>query len=129
MPSLSERQQIFEVILKRYGRESSKFNVKKLADKSPGFTGAEIEQAIISAMYNRFGGDGKEFTSIDIEDELLVTRPLSVTSKEEIEKMRAGAVDRLRAVSSSGATKMSTMSEGTSRAATEEEARVLDDLS
>ena len=59
LPSQPERMQIFDVLLKRYNRDSSKYNLKRLSDKTEGFTGAEIEQAIIGAMYSKFDRDGR----------------------------------------------------------------------
>jgi SpoVK/Ycf46/Vps4 family AAA+-type ATPase len=111
LPSAAERECIFNVLLIRYGRsvQENKLNLKKLAEASEGFTGAEIEQALIGAMFTRFDRDGKEFSQTDIEDELRMAVPLSVTAKEDIDKMRLTAINKLRTVSSSGASKMFTM--------------------
>ena len=105
MPTQAEREAIFDVLLKRYGRDakSGKYNLKKLAEKSEGYTGAEIEQVIVGAMFNRFDRDEKEFTQTDLEDEMNSTKPLSETSKEEIDLMRQKAAGRLRVASNSGA--------------------------
>ena len=115
LPTAAERERIFEVLFARYGRDVTKMkmNLKKLAEKSEGFTGAEIEQAITGAMFTRFDRDGKEFTQTDLEDELTTAVPLSVTSKEDIDNMRAKAAGRLRIASNSGASKLFTMGEST----------------
>lgn len=115
LPSAAERERIFDVLLKRYNRDSSKYDLKKLAEKAVDFTGAEIEQVIIGAMFTRFDKDGKEFTNTDLVDEILATRPLAVTSKEDIDVMRSKAANKLRAVSSSGATKVFTLDNGGTR--------------
>lgn len=115
LPSQSEREQIFSVLLTRYQREANKFNIKQLAERADGFTGAEIEQAIIGAMYTRFDRDGKEFTTTDLTDEINSTKPLSETSKEEIEVMRSKAVNKLRVASNSGLSKMFTLPTGAAR--------------
>jgi SpoVK/Ycf46/Vps4 family AAA+-type ATPase len=108
LPTVSERERIWDVLLKRYGRDSAKYNLKKLSEKSEGFTGAEIEEIIKGAMFTRFDKDGKDITNTDLEDEMNSTKPLSQTSKEEIQIMRDKAVNRLRVASSSGMSKMFT---------------------
>ncbi len=126
LPSPAERERIFDVLLKRYNRDSAKYNLKKLADKAVDFTGAEIEQTIIGAMYTRFDRDGKEFTNTDLEDEINATKPLAVTSKEDIDNMRAKAVNKLRAVSSAGSARMFARANETQRSDNTDTNRELD---
>lgn len=128
LPTLAERERIWDVLLKRYGREAVKSNldVKKLAEKTEGFTGAEIEEVIKSTMFLRFDRDGKEFTTLDLSDEILISRPLSETSKEELEAMRAKAAGRLQVASSSGTTKVFTLGENTVREDHGDDLRALD---
>lgn len=111
LPSLAEREQIFKVLFERYKRDPAKFNLKKLAENTEGFTGAEVEEAIKSAMFSRFGRDGKEITNTDVLDEIKAAVPLSITSKDELDKMRQQAVGKLRVASSSGISKTFTLSE------------------
>ena len=117
LPSIPEREEIFKVLLERYGRDVSKtkLNLKKLAAKTEGFTGAEIEQLIVGTMFTRFDRDGKEFSQVDLEDEISSTKPSSITSKEDIDKMRQQAVNKLRVASTSGASHMFTLSENETR--------------
>src|SRR5260370_19339788 len=49
LPSLPERKEIFHIHLKRRGRDPANFNLDLLAEKGEGMTGAEIEQAVVSA--------------------------------------------------------------------------------
>ena len=111
MPTTGEREAIFDVLLKRYNRDSSKFNLKKLSEKTEGFTGAEIEQLITGAMFTKFDRDGKDITNTDLEDEINTTKPMSQTSATEITEMRNKAVNKLRYASNSGISKMYTGTE------------------
>ena len=105
LPTLAERKEIFTVILKRYGRENSKLNINKLAEASDLFTGAEIENVITSAMFNRFGLDKEEITTTNVLDEINSTQPLAKMSAADIKIMREQAEGKLRVATTSGAVK------------------------
>jgi SpoVK/Ycf46/Vps4 family AAA+-type ATPase len=59
-----------------------------LAAASEGYTGSEIEQAVIDAMYIGFNDDQREFTTDDILLSLRRQVPLSVSQRETIEYLR-----------------------------------------
>jgi hypothetical protein len=81
--------------LKKRGRDAGAFDLAKLAAASEGFSGAEIEQAIIAALYTAFSAKQQLTTEILIA-EIQGTRPLSVTRAEEVQAIREWA--RTRAV-------------------------------
>ena len=60
---------------------------------SEGFSGAEIEQAVVAALLTAFSRGG-ELTSAILAEELRATKPLSVTRREDIDRLRAWAADR-----------------------------------
>jgi SpoVK/Ycf46/Vps4 family AAA+-type ATPase len=93
LPNATERQQIFSVHLKKRKRNPGLFDLSALADASNGFTGAEIEQAVVSALYTAFS-KGMEVTSAIIASELSATKPLSVTRAEDVNALRQWARDR-----------------------------------
>jgi hypothetical protein len=64
-----------------------------LAARSEGFSGAEIEQAVVSAMYSA-NSHQRPCDAALIAAELQATRPLSVVMSEKIAELRAWAVDR-----------------------------------
>jgi hypothetical protein len=69
------------------------FDLEALAAASPGFSGAEIEQAVVSSLYAAHG----EKTALDqrhLLDELRNTRPLSVVMAEKVDRLRAWAAER-----------------------------------
>lgn len=93
LPGREERQEIFAVHLAKRKRNARLFDLAALADASEGFSGAEIEQAVVSALLTAFSGGG-ELTSAIIAAELRATKPLSVTRREDIDRLRAWAADR-----------------------------------
>lgn len=93
LPGPVARKQIFETHLARRKRKAEGFDLPRLVDNSDGFSGAEIEQAILSAMYGAFA-DGLELDTNLLVEELKRTRPLSVTMAERIASLRAWAAER-----------------------------------
>jgi len=93
LPTAEDRKEIFAVHLRKRKRDPAAFDLDRLAGGSDGFTGAEIQQAIISALYTAFSRSVELNTEI-LLDELKSTRPLSVTRKEEIDALRAWARER-----------------------------------
>jgi len=90
---VTERREILSIHLKKRKRNPALFDLNALAEASDGFTGAEIEQAVVSALYTAFA-KGVEVTSAIIAAELSATKPLSVTRAEEITALREWARDR-----------------------------------
>ena len=82
-----------------YGGRLSEFfktpNVDRLANESDQFSGAEIEQAILSAMYRAFA-ENREFTTEDVLQSIQETVPLAVTASEKITHLRQWAHKRAR---------------------------------
>lgn len=102
LPSESDRIAIFRVLLKRYGRSPEKYTLKALAKEAKGFTGAEIEQVIISTMFRCFSDKQREFTDADLILEINNTTPQSKTNEVDIVNMRAQAEGRLRMAGNDG---------------------------
>jgi len=98
LPSASERMDIARIHLAKRKRDPARFDLAPLAAQSDGFSGAEIEQAILSAMYEAFDGN-REVALDDILHCMRSSVPLSVTMREEIETLRQWAKDRARAAS------------------------------
>lgn len=100
LPAADERKEIFSIHLKKRKRDPANFDLDKLAAASAGFSGAEIEQAIIAALYDAFDLD-REVTTDDIVGACKQSVPLSVTMKESIDVLREWADSRARLASSS----------------------------
>ena len=95
LPNSSERKQVFQIHLKKRHREPTKFDLSALAEAADGFSGAEIEEAIISALYDVFYAK-KELDTADVIKSVRETVPLSRTMSENIASLREWAFDRAR---------------------------------
>jgi AAA+ superfamily predicted ATPase len=88
LPTLEERQEIFAVHLRKRNRLPQDFDTARLARESEGYVGAEIEQAVIDAMYVGFNEGQREFTTDDISTALERLVPLSVSQREVVQMLR-----------------------------------------
>ena len=93
LPDSDARQHILEIHLKRRKRDPSRFDLVRLVDLTDGFSGAEIEQAVVSALYTAFSCE-EDLTTEALAEEIELTKPLSVTMAERINALRAWASDR-----------------------------------
>ncbi|MEQ8466706.1 stress-responsive protein Ycf46 [Coleofasciculus sp. E1-EBD-02] len=100
LPNKEERQQIFKIHLSKRRREIERFDIEQLATICDGFSGAEIEQALIAAMYEAFAQD-REFTQLDIIAAIKATLPLSRTMTEQVTALRDWARQRARPAAAS----------------------------
>jgi len=100
LPNAEERKQIFTIHLTKRRKDISRFDVDQLANMSDGFSGAEIEQAVIAAMYDAFAQD-REFTQLDIIVAIKATFPISRTMMEQVAALRDWARQRARPASDS----------------------------
>jgi SpoVK/Ycf46/Vps4 family AAA+-type ATPase len=93
LPNEAQRKEILEIHLRKRRLDSGRFNVAQLATASAGFSGSEIEQAIVSAMYAA-RGVGRDVAQEDLLAELQATRPLSVVMAEHVAALRDWARER-----------------------------------
>lgn len=93
LPGPDARANLFAIHLRKRGRDAATFDLGVLAAASDGFSGAEIEQAIASALYTAFGMKRQLSTDILLE-ELRGTQPLSVTRAEDVQAIREWAAKR-----------------------------------
>jgi SpoVK/Ycf46/Vps4 family AAA+-type ATPase len=93
LPQLEARHQIFQIHLRKRKRDPAKFDLTALAEASDGFSGAEIEQAISSSLYDAFAAKSELKTEYILAS-LKSSPPLSVTMAERVSALRLWAVDR-----------------------------------
>jgi SpoVK/Ycf46/Vps4 family AAA+-type ATPase len=98
LPSPAERREIYEIHLRKRKRDPAKFDLDLLSSKSPGFSGAEIEQSVIDALYKAFH-EGREVCTDDVGCCSESSVPLSTTMKERIDELREWAAHRCRMAS------------------------------
>jgi SpoVK/Ycf46/Vps4 family AAA+-type ATPase len=90
---VDERRRIFEVHLRRRGRDATTFDLAGLSEASEGFSGAEIEEAVVGGLYAAFAAQA-ELDTGRVLAELRATKPLSRLRAREVESLRAWARDR-----------------------------------
>ncbi len=95
LPGREERTEIFRIHLTRRGRDAARFELPALTEASHEFSGAEIEEAIISALYDAFAAR-EELATKHVLDALGQTVPLAKTMDEQISRLRAWAEGRAR---------------------------------
>ncbi|MFQ5948894.1 MAG: AAA family ATPase [Acidimicrobiia bacterium] len=93
LPGPDARAHILRHHLTGRGRDPGDFDLPKLVETSDGFSGAELEAAVVGALYRAFG-DGVELTTEELLAELEGTVPLSVSRAEEVAALRAWAAQR-----------------------------------
>jgi len=98
LPNLEERKEILRIHLRKRKRDPETFRLQEIAQRTKGFSGAEIEQLVIAALFAAFDA-GREVTSDDLLREAAATVPLSVMMAEEIDELRTWAKMRARPAS------------------------------
>lgn len=93
LPDEEERRSIFEILFRKYGLN---LNIDpEFLSFSEGFSGAEIEQAVVDGSYEALFHN-RTVSSFDIHRALQKTVPLSVFMREKIEALRNWAAARAR---------------------------------
>jgi hypothetical protein len=87
------RGEVLNVHLVRRKLDTGLFDHAALVTASEGFSGAEIEQAIVSALYTAHAEQKPVDTDMLLQ-ELRNTRPLSVVMAEQVTALRAWASER-----------------------------------
>ena len=87
LPTETERRVIFGIHLKKQGLSADDFDLNELLDTSVGYTGAEIEQAVIDAKYIACSLE-REVSQSDLVTSIRDVTPTSETRREEIDAIR-----------------------------------------
>lgn len=93
LPKAPARRQIFRIHLSKRGREPEDFDLNQLVKLADGYSGAEIEQAVIAGLHKAFA-HGKELTTEHIGSALKDSPPLSVTMREKMQSLLRWAKGR-----------------------------------
>jgi len=95
LPGPEVREAIICLHMRKRGLEPERFDVPLLAQVSGGFSGAELEQAVVSAWHSvRSLDDGDGITTDTLVREIQRTQPLSVTMAEQLNSLRSWAQGR-----------------------------------
>lgn len=98
LPNQIERREIMRVRLEYRKRDPETFALDRLAELAEGFSGAEIEEAVVSGLYEAFAL-GEELNDAHIITAIQSTVPLSKTMQTDLEQLRAWADGRARPAS------------------------------
>ena len=93
LPDQKTRELIYEIHLLKRGYPVAAFDVPRLADYSEGFSGAEVEQAVVAAIYTAHAQE-VELNNNHIIQEIKQTKPLSIVMAERIAALRRWASER-----------------------------------
>ncbi len=93
LPTDDERIDIFKIHLNRRSVNAATFNLEQLMEFTIGWTGAEIEQCVVSALTQAKLAD-REITAQDLVQVAVKIVPLSRTMKEQINHIRSWAFER-----------------------------------
>ncbi len=93
LPDDGEREAIWNIHLSLRKQDSTRFDLVKIVSASDGFSGSEIEQAVVASLYRALHHKTPLTTDLLIE-ELTHTMPLSVTRREDIDALRQMAEGR-----------------------------------
>ena len=74
---MEEREEIFEIQIKKHNRDAGDFDLKQLAEKSDGYNGAEIEECIVAAMFRAWNDGKRPYTTEDILKSMDSIKPAS----------------------------------------------------
>lgn len=93
LPDQATRAEIFAIHLRKRGQDPAAVDPAVLAAASDGFSGAEIEQAVVGALYAAHARRAA-LAATDLLEELRRTRPLSTVMAEQIAELRIWAAGR-----------------------------------
>jgi hypothetical protein len=97
LPTAEERRSIFQIHLSMRKQKPDALDLDRLAAASEGFSGAEIEQAVISALYRSLHKKEPLTTEL-LQHAIESTVPLSTTRRDDIDRLRTMAAGRFTPV-------------------------------
>lgn len=101
LPNRGEREEILAIQLKKRHRDPTVFDMKRLVDSTSGYSGSELEESVVGALYDTFD-DGHGSTDIDtnaLVGAIKEVIPLSQTMRERLAEMREWSKSRARRAS------------------------------
>ncbi|MBN2192107.1 MAG: AAA family ATPase [Polyangiaceae bacterium] len=98
LPAAKERAEILAIHLTRRGRDPRAFSLAELSRTAEHFSGAELEQVVISALFRAFSG-GRELEVEDLRFAIGELVPLATLYEEKVQALRSWAEQRARRAS------------------------------
>ncbi|MBL8617016.1 MAG: AAA family ATPase [Deltaproteobacteria bacterium] len=98
LPGVHERLAVLEIHLRRRGRDPMAFDLVRVAEETERFSGAELEQLVVSALFAAYA-EGSAMRTEHLLDCLRETIPLAVTMDDHLKALREWARPRARPAS------------------------------
>lgn len=95
LPNIHERLNVLEIHLRNRKRDPDAFDLVRVAEETEKFSGAELEQVVISALFTAFAAE-RQLSSTDIVDTAREMVPLAVTMDDRLKSLREWARPRAR---------------------------------
>ena len=95
LPDSAQRREILEQVLRARGRDAAQFELSAVVEATAGFSGAELDSAVTSALYVAYAA-GRPLDTATVLSEVAKTVPLSRLRAEDIAALRAWAHGRAR---------------------------------
>jgi SpoVK/Ycf46/Vps4 family AAA+-type ATPase len=95
LPDEATRAEIFQIHLENRGQDSEAFDLERLNTATPGFSGSETEEVVVSSPYSAFSETGA-ITTESLLEEAAGTVPFSVTRAEYVDELRSWAREKAR---------------------------------
>lgn len=99
LPNQQEREAVWGIQIRKYGRNPSDFDLVQLARETEGLTGSEIESVFTDSLFLAFDND-REPSDLDVARILSEFVPLSKLMAEQIAGLRGWARGRARSATS-----------------------------
>jgi ATPase family associated with various cellular activities (AAA) len=93
LPQADEREQILRIHLALRRQDPAAFDLPALVEATEGFSGAELEQAVVASLLGALHA-ATPLTTEMLLAEIRATVPLSVTRAEDVRALRANALGR-----------------------------------
>jgi AAA+ superfamily predicted ATPase len=98
LPNVHERLQVLQIHLRHRGKQPDQYDLIAVAEETDKFSGAELEQLVISAMFHAFAGE-RDLQMDDLLDVARESVPLAVTMDDRLKELREWAYTRARPAS------------------------------
>ena len=98
LPDPHERLEILDIHLRQRNRNPEQFDLTVVVEESERYSGAELEQVVVGAMFKSYA-DGREVDTDDLIDSVREIVPLAVTMDDQLKDLRDWARSRARRAS------------------------------
>lgn len=96
LPDVHERLEILQIHLSRRDRDSEDFDLLQCAEETEKYSGAELEQVVIEALFDAYADGARELRGRDLLRVIRETVPLAVTMDDQLKELREWAQPRTR---------------------------------